>query len=109
MRGGTPALAMPVTRPRGVRPKREAAASEARSNAPAPSLRPEALPAVIVVPGPSSGLSRARSSSVVSGRGCSSRSTTRVSLPTFTGTGTISSASQPLARARSARSWLRSA
>ena len=99
VRGGTPALAIPVTRASGSRPKRAAAASEARRSAPAPSLMPEAFPAVIVVPGPRRGFRRARSSRVVPGRGCSSRSTTRASLPAFTGTGTISSASQPFARA----------
>ena len=48
IRGGTPAVAMATTRARGVRPWRRAAASEASSSAQAPSLTPEALPAVTV-------------------------------------------------------------
>ena len=46
MRGATPALAMPRIRARGVRPWRRTAASLATIIAAAPSLTPEAFPAV---------------------------------------------------------------
>ena len=52
MRGATPAAAMPTTRAIGVRPCARAAASEATISAAAPSLTPEALPAVTVPSGP---------------------------------------------------------
>ena len=53
---------------------------------------------------------RARASSVVPGRGCSSSRTTVVPLPgPGTSTGAISPARKPDARARSQRSWERSA
>ena len=48
MRGGTPAEAMPRTRARGVRPWRFTASSDAMIMAAAPSLTPDALPAVTV-------------------------------------------------------------
>ena len=52
MRGATPAAAMPSdARAMGVSPWRFAAASLAMSNAAAPSLNPEALPAVTVPSG----------------------------------------------------------
>jgi hypothetical protein len=51
MRGARPAVAMPTTRARGVRPWRAAAASLASSSAQAPSLTPLALPAVTVPSG----------------------------------------------------------
>src|SRR5262245_35638326 len=92
-RGGTAADAMPSTRARGVRPWRFAASAEAMITAAAPSLMPEALPAVMVPGLRTIGLSLARPSSVVSGRGCSSFSTTTgPPLPPGTSTGTISSA-----------------
>ncbi|MNY44539.1 hypothetical protein D3C86_1795740 [compost metagenome] len=83
---------MPSTLARGLRPYLATASAEARIIAAAPSLMPEALPAVTVLPSPLTGLSLARASGVVSGRGCSSLATT-VSpfLPLIT-TGTISSA-----------------
>ena len=73
--GGTPALAMPRTRARGLTPSHSAAASVARMSATAPSLTPDALPAVTVPGLRTIGLNFARPSSVVSGRGCSSFST----------------------------------
>ncbi|MCY1528410.1 hypothetical protein D9M68_635140 [compost metagenome] len=108
-RGATPALAMPSTFARGVRPCFFTASADARIRATAPSFTPEALPAVTVLPSPLTGFSLARASRVVSGRRCSSRSTT-VSpfLPLIT-TGTISSAKKPSAWARPARCWLRRA
>ncbi len=47
-RGSTPAVAEPTTRAMGVNPNFAAAASEATNNAHAPSLMPEAFPAVTV-------------------------------------------------------------
>ncbi len=46
MRGATPAVAMPTTRARGLRPYLAAWASSASSKAQAPSFTPLALPAV---------------------------------------------------------------
>ncbi len=51
-RGATPALAMRSTLPRGVRPCFFTASADARISAAAPSLTPEALPAVTVLSGP---------------------------------------------------------
>src|ERR1035438_367247 len=50
-RGATPALAMEMIRAMGTRSYRATASSEAISNAAAPSLTPEELPAVIDPPG----------------------------------------------------------
>ena len=97
MRGGTPATAAPRTRARGVRPLRLAASSEAMMIAAAPSLTPEALPAVTVPSARTMGLSLASASRVVA-RGCSSRSTiTRSPLRCGISTPTISAASRPFA------------
>ncbi len=77
MRGGTPAVAPPRMRAIGVRPCFFAAASEAMISAAAPSLTPEALPAVTVPPSAKSGLQLRRAPPcVVPARGCSSLSTT---------------------------------
>ena len=62
IRGGTPAVAAPTIRARGVRPCRRAAASLATSSAQAPSLTPEALPAVTVPSGRTIGASFASAS-----------------------------------------------
>ena len=67
IRGGTAADAMPSTRARGFRPCAFTASSLARMMAAAPSLTPEALPAVMVPGLRTIGLSLARLSSVVSG------------------------------------------
>lgn len=88
----------------GLRPKRFIAASEATISAAAPSLTPDALPAVTVPPSLRKGVgSFASFSRVVSPRGCSS-------VPTSTGsplrlgieTGTISLASRPFCCAATA-------
>ena len=63
IRGGTPATAAPRTRARGVRPLRFAASSMATISAAAPSLTPEALPAVTVPSGRTIGFSLASASS----------------------------------------------
>ena len=109
MRGGTPAVAEAITCAFGFKPYFFTASAEASSTAHAPSLTPEALPAVTVPSGLTTPLSLASASSVVS-RGCSSRATMTGS-PFFCGIipGTISSASRPAATAAAVRCWLRSA
>ena len=84
---------------------------EAKITAHAPSLIPDALPAVTVPVGLTIGFSFASPSAVVSARGCSSASTTRVSpfFPLATCTGTISPLKNPAAFARAHRCWLRNA
>ena len=73
----------------------------------APSLMPLALPAVTVPLGRKAGFRRASFSIVVSGRGCSSVSTTMGSpLRWGTTTGTISSLNRPLSMAALAFIWL---
>lgn len=76
--GSTPACAQDTTRARGAdSPKRCAAVREAITTAAAPSLIPEALPAVTEPLALSNaGLSLASPSAVVLGRGCSSSATT---------------------------------
>ncbi len=109
IRGGTPAMAPPRMRAMGVRPCLFAAASEAMIRAAAPSLTPEALPAVTVPLGKSA-RSLPSVSKVVPARGCSSVSTTMGS-PFFCGmlTGTISLARRPFFWPATALSWLRTA
>ena len=68
MRGGTPATAPPRMRARGVRPLRLAASSEAMISAAAPSLTPDALPAVTVPSLRTIGFSLASVSRLVSAR-----------------------------------------
>ena len=78
-------------------------------SAAAPSLTPDALPAV-TVPGFRKGVfSLARFSRVVSARGCSSRSTRVSPLRPLIVTGAISLAKNPLSWAFAARCWLRNA
>jgi hypothetical protein len=95
-RGATPALAIATTRALGLGPCLAAAASSASSNAHAPSLTPEASPAVTLPSGRTTPLSLASASRLVS-RGCSSWVTTWAS-PFFFGivTGTISASKKPL-------------
>ena len=86
-------VAMPSTRARGMQPVlAHRLASEARIKAPAPSLTPEALPAVTVPSGRTIGFSLASVSSVVSARGCSSvvDHDRPAACPPGTSTGTIS-------------------
>src|SRR5438045_9424682 len=104
MRGGTAADANPRMRARGVKPCFFTARSDARTIAAAPSLTPEALPAVTVPGLRTIGLSFAKPSIVVSGRGCSSLSTvTGPALPPGDETGVIYSAKYPEAIADHAR------
>ncbi len=91
----------------GSRPSFSAAAAEATTSAAAPSLMPEALPAVTVPSFLKAGLSLASLSSEV-WRGCSSVSNSTGSpLRCGTSTATISSLKRPAAMAASARCWLR--
>ena len=87
----------------GSRPKRSTAASEATSRAAAPSLTPEALPAVTLPPSRNGARSLASLSRLVR-RGCSSFPT-RISSPRRCGTGmaTISLARRPFSCAAAAR------
>src|SRR6266699_1892374 len=90
-RGATPAAAAATTRAFGVNPWRFTAAAEARSSAHAPSLTPDAFPAVMVPSGLTIGFSFESASSVVSGRGCSSsEKSTGSHFLCGMGTGTIS-------------------
>jgi hypothetical protein len=77
--GITPATAVPMTRARGVSPKRLTASAFASSNAQAPSLTPEELPAVTLPPGRNGVGNFAKASRLVS-RGCSS-TLTQVTSP----------------------------
>src|SRR5450830_1830339 len=78
-RGATPAVAMPTIRARGVRPYCLTASALASSKAHAPSLTPEALPAVTVPSARTTPLSFA-SASILVARGCSSLLTVMASL-----------------------------
>ena len=79
-RGGTPATPVAITRTSGLTPALSPASRLATISAAAPSLMPDALPAV-VTPSGNSALSLCKVSIVVSGRGCSSSLTTRSGLP----------------------------
>ena len=95
MRGATPATAVPRMRAIGVRPKRSTAACEAMMSAAAPSLTPDALPAV-TVPFCRNGVVRLASFSRLVVRGCSSVSK-RIGSPRRCGRdiGVISRANRP--------------
>jgi len=69
IRGATPAAAAATILALGVKPCRFKATSEASNSAQAPSLIPEALPAVIVPFGFTTGFNLESACSVVSGRG----------------------------------------
>ena len=80
------------------------------TTAAAPSLRPDALPAVTVPPSlRNAARSLPRPSAVTPARGCSSLSTTRVPFRSLISTGTISSSKVPSSTARSAFCWLAAA
>ena len=74
-RGSTPATAEPTKAPSGSASSSRAFSSEAMTSAAAPSLTPLEFPAVTVPPSRNTGRSEPSFSCVVSGRGCSSRST----------------------------------
>ena len=94
-RGSTPATAEPTNAPSGSTPSARAFSSLAITSAAAPSLRPLAFPAVTVPPARKAGLSWASFSALVSGRGCSSRTTSP--------TATISSSNLPASDAAAQR------
>jgi len=108
--GSTPATAVATIRAMGSAPRAAARSSEATARAAAPSLMPEALPAVTVPSSRKTGGSLARISSVVPGRGCSSTSTSSGSPFRFgTSTGAISARKRPSSMAAAARRWLSAA
>ncbi len=86
-----------------------AASSVATRRAAAPSVMPEALPAVTVPPARNTGGSLASDSAVMPSRGCSSCSTRVSPLRPSTSSGAISRSKRPLLRAASQRCWLESA
>ena len=106
--GSTPAVAMATIRARGVSPWAMACCELAIISAAAPSLTPEAFPAVTTPPLRNGVFSRESCSRVVSARGCSSSYTVLTApLPPIIGTGTISCARMPSRWARAVRCWLR--
>ena len=105
--GSTPATAEARTRASGRRPF--SSRSETTTSADAPSLMPLALPAVTVPLATNAGFSAASFSSVVSGRGCSSRSTSCLLPAAAVSTATSSSSNAPSAAAQAARRWLSTA
>ena len=107
--GATPAAALEPTKASTSIPKDFARSASIKINAAAPSLTPEALPAVTEPDGSvvNAGRSLARASAVVDGRGCSSMSTRSGSpLRWGTETGTNSSANRPRSWAEAHRCWL---
>ncbi|MPN45471.1 hypothetical protein SDC9_193038 [bioreactor metagenome] len=108
--GSTPAEAPPANTAMGVTPSSLAFRSLITTTAAAPSLMPEALPAVTVPPSfLKAGFRAARSCTVTPGRKCSSREKGTVSFLTFTGTGTISPSNRPSFHAASHFRWLAAA
>ncbi len=110
--GPTPATAHDLSASSGRRPRRSASSRVVTTHIAAPSFWPLALPAVTVEASSifwRTGRSAASCSRVVSGRGCSSRSTTTSGLPRRPGTvtGTSSSANRPASWAAPARCWER--
>src|SRR5665213_18129 len=101
--GSTPTDAQEAMRASGAMPRRAASAAFIKTTAAAPSLMPEALPAVTVPFLSKAGFNFASVSTVVPWRGCSSVSTTTSPLRVFTVTGTISSVKRPDFCAASAR------
>mmetsp|Transcript_2760 Transcript_2760/g.4644 ORF Transcript_2760/g.4644 Transcript_2760/m.4644 type:complete len:209 (+) Transcript_2760:401-1027(+) len=94
----------------GLRPCWFTASPLATTTAPAPSLIPEALPAVTTPPFLKRGLSLARLSKVVWGRGCSSVSkATSPFLRSLIMIGSISSLKRPSSLALPHNCWLRKA
>ena len=90
----------------GLMPRRAASAALITTSAAAPSLMPEALPAVTVPSLAKAGRSLPSTSSVVSGFGYSSSATTTSPLRPFTVTGAISSLKRPAFMASPALCWL---
>ena len=105
--GSTPADAQETSVAIGVRPSSSALALDMTTRAAAPSLMPEAFPAVTTPSFLNAGRSLFRPSNVVPKRGNSSCSNT-IGSPLRRGmtTGTISSTNLPALMASSARFWL---
>ena len=100
-RGSTPATADPTNAPSGSRPSSRARVLARITSAAAPSLMPLAFPAVTVPSGRNAGRSFASACAFVSGRGCSSTTTSP--------TETSSSSKRPAAFAAAHRCCDRSA
>ena len=107
--GSTPAVAQETMRPSGSIPRRAASSALISTSAAAPSLMPEALPAVTVPSFAKAGRSLASVSAVVPWRGYSSASTAMSPLRWGTTTEAISSANRPAFCASSALAWLAAA
>ena len=103
--GSTPVVAKEAIRASGVRPRRSASSAVITTRAAAPSLIPDALPAVTVPSFEKAGLSLATASSVVPGRMYSSASITTSPLRDAIVTGAISSLKRPAFWAASALFW----
>ena len=105
--GSTPPSAPATHVAIGVTPSSFAFSSLITTIAAAPSLIPEALPAVTSPPSlPEQHFNFAKDSAVVPARGPSSFTKSTISFFTLTGTGTISSANLPSAIAFSHFCWL---
>ena len=107
MSGSTPQTPPETMRAIGVSPAFLAASADATTTAAAPSLMPDALPAVTVPFFSNRATSFCKISSVVSARMCSSLSTVISPFFVFTVTGTISSLNRHDSRAFAASMWLR--
>src|SRR6267378_2593578 len=107
--GSTPAEAKALMRAMGFNPSSFAFFDEARTTAAAPSLIPEALPAVTLPFLSKAGLRPFSASSVVPCRGYSSSAKTTVPLRLAISTGMISSLKRPALCAASVFCWLASA
>src|SRR5665213_1370231 len=107
--GSTPAVAQETMRASGVTPRRAASATDISTRAAAPSLMPEALPAVTVPSLAKAGRSFASTSSVVPARGYSSVSTIWSPFRVLMVMGTISSLKRPASIAATARCCERAA
>ena len=107
--GSTPAVAQEAMRASGSMPRFSASSAVISTTAAAPSLRPEALPAVTVPSLEKAGRSFCIASIVAPGRIYSSLSTTTSPLRVLTVKGAISSLNRPAFCAASALFWLASA
>ena len=107
--GSTPPKAPDTQVAMGLTPSSFAFSSLITTTAAAPSLMPEAFPAVTIPSFLNAGRSLAMLSAVVPGRGPSSVSNTTVVFFCFTSTGTISSLKRPLSIAAQAFCWLAAA
>ena len=103
--GSTPAVAQEAMRASGSMPRFSASSAVISTTAAAPSLRPEALPAVTVPSLEKAGLSFCIASMVAPWRMYSSLSTTTSPLRVLTVKGAISSLNRPAFCAASALFW----